>query len=339
MTVSIIVPVFNCISYLTACVESILSAGIRDCEIILVDDGSTDGSGSLCDALAQKHPEVQAVHQPNSGVSAARNRGIKLASGERLLFVDADDSLEGDALREVLEDTRCRQADLVIFGLTFDYYYHGKCYRRDLLYYDENEMLTINDWGKNVALLFSNGILSSACNKIFRRDLLLQHDLLFDTGMFLYEDLAFVLRYLCCCGSIWNVPKAIYHYRQSEDEGNAGRRLSRIESLPEFLLPIEAVFAELLRRNPAVSAEQKDRILQQLYLVLAREKISVSDLAGIRRICREYAQWAQQHEAPLGVTKFENNLREQKAAALLISDKKTALRHRVAVWVKSHCCR
>ena len=96
--------------------------------------------------------------------------------------------------------------------------------------------------------------------------------------MFLYEDLEFVLRYMQHCDRIWNVPQAIYHYRQSEDEGNAKRRLMRIDHLPPFLQPIEAALTDLLTANPTIGEAQVQNILQQLYLVLAREKISVSSL-------------------------------------------------------------
>ncbi|MBQ8835467.1 MAG: glycosyltransferase family 2 protein [Oscillospiraceae bacterium] len=334
--ISFIVPVYNCKAYLTDCVESIRAVDAENYELLLIDDGSTDGSGVLCDAFAEQYTQIHVIHQPNSGASAARNRGILESSGERLLFIDADDSLDAGALRKVLNDPRCVEADLVIFGLTFDYYHRGKCYRQDSLFYEQDGLLPTEEWGSDFAELFTKNALSPVWNKVFRRDILIKHQLELNQGMFLYEDLEFVLRYLHHCNTIWNVPQAIYHYRQSEDEGNAKRRLARISSIPEFLIPIEVALTDLLCANPAISKRQTDAILQQLYLTLAREKISTSDLTGIREICQDFFRWAQAHGLPLEETNFQKRLSEQKAMSLLLADKKTALRHKVAVWVKSH---
>ena len=336
MKISFIIPVYNCKRFLPYCVTSIRTAGIPDYEILLIDDGSTDSSGVLCDELATTYPEICVVHQPNTGVSAARNRGIREASGELLLFMDADDSIEPKLLSNVLSDSRCAESDLTIFGLAFDYYKNGNCYRRDPLFYPTDAVLDSQNWGKEFRVLFAKNSLSPVWNKVYRKDILQQYHLLFNEGMFLYEDLEFVLRYMQHCDQIWNVPKAIYHYRQSEDEGNAKRRLMRIDHLPPFLQPIESALEGLLTVNPAIDEPQIQNILHQLYLVLAREKISVSDLAGIRTICKDYANWSQGRVFSIESSPFYKNLKEEKALRLLLAAKKSALRHKVAVWVKSH---
>ena len=135
MKISLIIPVYNCKRFLPECVSSIRSAGLRDYEILLIDDGSTDGSGALCDELAAEFSEIRVVHQANAGVSAARNRGIRESSGELLLFMDADDSIDSNLLQQVLTDVRCNETDLVCFGISFDYYKNGKLYRQDSLYH------------------------------------------------------------------------------------------------------------------------------------------------------------------------------------------------------------
>ena len=333
---SFIIPVYNCGAYLSDCVDSIREVDISDYEILLIDDGSTDGSGELCDELAKQFSEIRVIHQANAGASAARNRGIRAACGEKILFLDADDSIEPELLRTVLTDERGDQADLTIFGLTFDYYKNGKCYRRDPLWYPFNGILSKEQWGEAFGELFEKNSLSPIWNKVFKRDILIQNRLELNENMFLYEDFEFVLRYMQHCDWIWNVPKAIYHYRQSEDEGNAKRRLARIDSIPAFLQPIEAALTGLCRANPAVSAESKDRVLQQLYLCLAREKISNSRLSGIRKICQEFVQWSEGRNLPVEASRFQQNLQNEKALRILLADKKTALRHKVAVWVKSH---
>jgi glycosyltransferase involved in cell wall biosynthesis len=336
MTISFIIPVYNCKAFLPDCVSSIRQAGLSDYEILLIDDGSTDGSGALCDELASGCPEIRVIHQANAGVSAARNRGIREASGQLLLFMDADDSIDSQLLSDVLTDPRCMEVHMVIYGLTFDYYKNGRCYRQDPIFYPTNGILYSQDWGANFLSLFEHNSLSPVWNKVYCTEILQKYGLQFNEDMFLYEDLEFVLRYLQHCDTIWNVPKSIYHYRQSEDEGNAKRRLMRIHSIADFLASIETSLTALAVSNPAITSELCETILQQLYLVLAREKISVSDLSGIRMICKDSADWFHGRDFSLEPSAFYENLTEKKALRLLLAARKSALRHKVAVWVKSH---
>lgn len=112
--VSVVVPVYNVEAYLEKCVRSILSQTYPDLEVILVDDGSTDPSGALCEDLARTDPRVRVIHQENQGLGGARNTGIEAARGEWLLFVDSDDWLEPDLLARELEAARRTGADLVV---------------------------------------------------------------------------------------------------------------------------------------------------------------------------------------------------------------------------------
>ena len=335
MNYSFIIPVYNCESYLPACVESIRAVDAQGYEILLIDDGSTDSSGEVCDTLAEKHPEIRVIHQSNGGASAARNRGIREARGDKILFLDADDTIDSCALGTVLLNPRCDEADLTIFGMTFDYYRHGQCYRRDPMYFGQDGILEKNNWGHAFAQLFADNSLSPVWNKVFKRSILLEHRLELDTDMFLYEDLEFALRYLCNCGKIWNVPRAIYHYRQSEDEGNAGRRVARIANISDFLRPIESALEQLCQGNRALDYKQKDTVLQQLYLVLAREKVSVSDVAEIRGVCYDFQQWSASHVLPIDASKFQLALSSGRAKKLYLMDKKTKIRHWIAVRVKA----
>lgn len=332
MRYSFIIPVYNCKEYLPACVESIRAAGMPDYEILLVDDGSTDGSGEVCDELAEKYTAVRVIHQLNGGASAARNRGIREAVGDRLIFFDADDTIDSAALGEVLSDPRCENADMTIFGLTFDYYYNGQCYRRDPLFFERDGVLEKEDWCREFVRLYEKNSLSPVWNKVFRREIIVKNSMELDPGMFLYEDFEFVLRYMAQCDRIFNVPRAIYHYRQSEDEGNARRRLARIDSLSELMRPIEAAVNAL----SGVPEEQREAVLVQLYQILAREKLSGAGLKQVDGICADYAGWYNDRGYSAGDNGFHRNLVGRKALKLVFLDKKSALRHRVAVWAKAH---
>ena len=110
--VTVIVPVYNVEQYLRRCIDSILAQTFGDLELILVDDGSADSSGVICDAYAEKDSRVKVIHQKNSGVSAARNTGLDAAEGEYIAFVDSDDHVDPDYLAALLQT----KADLVICG-------------------------------------------------------------------------------------------------------------------------------------------------------------------------------------------------------------------------------
>ena len=113
---SVIVPVYNVKDFLEKCVNSILAQTERDFELLLIDDGSTDGSGALCDALAGKDPRIQVIHQENRGLGGARNTGIEAASGDWLLFVDSDDWIEPETLEKALTAGEQQEADMVLFA-------------------------------------------------------------------------------------------------------------------------------------------------------------------------------------------------------------------------------
>lgn len=335
MDFSFIIPVYNCKPYLSACVESILACQVPSTEVILVDDGSTDGSAVLCDALARKDSRIRVLHQANAGVSAARNVGLSTAKGSHILFADADDTLDTEALKRMLTDPRCFQADLTLFGVSFDYYHHGNCYRSEPLFYSKEGNLTPQQWGRDLVSLYMSNSLSSSCTKAFKRSIIVENTLALNTDMFLYEDMEFVLRYLACCKSIMNVPYPIYHYRQSEDEGNAGRRLSRISGIPAYLAPVEEAFRNLSEANDSVSPADCETILQRLHLLLAREKISVSDMRTIRSICQDYRAWEPEHISTPERSMFRTQLMKEQVASILFHRLKGNARHRLAVFIKS----
>ena len=116
MKYSVIIPVYNCRHYLESCVESIFKQKVDSAyEIVLIDDGSTDGSSQLCDRLAEMNSCIRVIHQANQGVSAARNAGISAAMGEYLLFLDADDFWNENLLQQMEFATKT-QPDVVQFG-------------------------------------------------------------------------------------------------------------------------------------------------------------------------------------------------------------------------------
>lgn len=282
MEISVIIPAFHCADTLENTVNSILASGLSDFEIIIVDDGSTDGTPAICDALAEKNTHIRCIHQKNAGVSAARNRGIAEAAGDYLWFVDADDSVDENTMCQVNSLLAEYAPDMILFGLSFDYYHKGKRYRRDELLPPMEGLVRTADCGSKMYELFRTNSLSAIWNKIIKRSMITQMDLRLREDMFLYEDLEFSLRVWKHCDSIYFIREAIYRYRQAEDGGNAGRRLMRVAHIPELLSGIEEALD---------GTTDKERILLTLYLTLAREKIRVSSGEEIKTVCRDFRAW------------------------------------------------
>lgn len=337
--VSFIIPVYNCNEYLQDFVEGIQRMDTFKFEIILINDGSTDGSDSICDYLESKNANVVCIHQKNLGVSAARNRGIKAATGEYIVFLDADDNIEIEKMVNVLQTLKQDGTiDMAVYGLSFDFYHSGRKYRRDNLAPAMTGKVKSDNWMAKIAELYVSNSLSTCCNKVIKRNILIEHQLEFRKDMFLYEDMEFSLRCMACCEKIYFCPDIIYHYRQSENEGNTGKRLKRIEHIPALIGQIEMALNILMEsKGNGKYNNQTKSILLSLYLVLAREKISVSNSRQIKQICEDFIFWFKDKDIQIPVEhqNFVRRLLNKQVKRLIVRRTYTAIRHSVATKIKS----
>lgn len=184
MKVSVVIPVYNVKPYLERCVQSVIRQTYKDLEIILVDDGSTDGSGELCDQLATTDKRICVIHQENQGLSGARNTGIRNAKGEYIAFLDSDDEwLLTDGLEELLQ---AEKTDLIVFKRVDIW---GKGERITCPDYDLKNIDRLPDTQAIFSHLVATQQLQiSACFLLVRRETLLKHDIFFPLGM-LSEDI------------------------------------------------------------------------------------------------------------------------------------------------------
>lgn len=338
MKVSFIIPVYNCGQYLNKFIREIEAVGLHNYEIILVDDGSTDDSGNICDEIAKENEKICCIHQKNQGVSSARNHGLQAASGDYVSFFDADDDIEPEKLYELLRRIEKEKTviDIAFFGMAFDYYYKGKMYRRDEMIMPLQGVQDEKGWLHRLEDLFYSNSLSPIWNKVFRREFLIEHGFYFSKDMFIYEDLEYSLRCMSYCSNILFEPCVIYYYRQSEDEGNAGRRLMRIEYISEVVARIEKAATGLKTRS-----EKKTRgltnILLSLYLILAKEKIAVSNARQIKQICDDFADWFESRniEIPSEYQNYVELLLKRNVCRLILKRKYISIRHKIAVAVKN----
>lgn len=202
---SIIVPVYQAEHTLDRCIQSVLSQEYENYELILVDDGSTDGSAAICDTFAAADPRITVIHQMNSGVSAARNAGIHEAQGEYLLFLDSDDMLRHNALSIVAGATNCGIIDIVISNLSVV----------------EHDIIT-RTIGVEEDKLVGVELFEEICKnpnpygyvigKAFRCKLVSDNNILFNPAMYSQEDLDFFLSVCVYSNSFRLIAQSTYEY-------------------------------------------------------------------------------------------------------------------------------
>lgn len=200
---SVIVPVYNVEIYLNQCIDSLINQTFKNFEIILVDDGSTDNSGSICDEFAEKYDNVFAFHKQNGGLSSARNYGIEKARGEYLAFIDSDDFVESNMFEHLVGNALKYNADISMCNF-FAFFNDSKRIRREI---PEKETTVYR--GNDVLLRLYHEF--SACNKIYKRNLF--DDIKYPEGK-LYEDARTTYRLAAKCDCAVLSPLCLYNYRQ-----------------------------------------------------------------------------------------------------------------------------
>ncbi len=216
---SIVVPVYKIAEYLPKCIASVLAQTCQDYELLLIDDGSPDNCGAICDDYAARHPDkIRAIHQPNGGAGAARNRGIALSQGEYILFLDGDDYWEPNLLEDLQKAMGEHSADLYLFGAQVEK--DGKP-RGEL-----HELVPCGELcnAQSHPQLFF-GIMAP-WNRAYRRSLFTDNGIEFASKVW-YEDIRVVTKINTVAKSALRLPGAYYHYLQREGSAMNNKNLHR----------------------------------------------------------------------------------------------------------------
>lgn len=213
MKISVVVPIYNVEPYLETCVNSIINQTYTDIDVILVNDGSTDKSGAICDYFARKDPRVKVIHTPNRGLSAARNEGIKSSIGDYIMFVDGDDFIDLNAVEDIVEIIESqRNVDIVVGKMVL--YYNQRREVPENFIFDSSKI--DNKSGIEVLAYFFEEIpviMWSACRSAYRRAFLIENKLYFTEGI-TSEDLDLIPRIYMCANRVAVYDKPFYYYRQ-----------------------------------------------------------------------------------------------------------------------------
>lgn len=215
-TVSIIVPVYNAQAYLHKCINSLLSQSYTDFEILLINDGSKDNSGNICDEFAKKDKRIRVIHKENGGVSSARNRGLDESQGKYIMFCDSDDFICHDFCKPLTELAQDDEDCLVIAGITLlnD---SGKDEKLLCPAYSEGDSVTLTntdfcDLYVNLNLKKPFQLMHMPYNKLFSRKVIESNQLRFNTEIHYNEDFIFNLNYLDKVSRVKIFNDSIYNY-------------------------------------------------------------------------------------------------------------------------------
>lgn len=278
--ISVIIPVYNVEQYLPQCVESILAQTYQRLEIILVDDGSTDGSGRLCDALAQRDKRVRVIHKPNGGLSDARNAGTEACNGEFVFYLDSDDYLEQDAIMALVSIQSESQAEIVIGNYSYTYADH-----EDIAQPDTG---TIQKYTRKeaISLLMQGKLQTFAWGKLIRADIAKRHP--FPLGK-LFEDHFWTHLVFQDCETAVYSSKPMVHYRQRENSISYTFNLKRLDIIEGW----QERIAFLQREYPDMVEEYLHRCagdtVSLAWLVLTRmRKNKKQGFMKLRKFIAEY---------------------------------------------------
>lgn len=232
--VSIIVPVYNAEKTIGRCIDSILNQTYKEFELLLLDDGSTDTSGEICDSYARKDERIRVIHKENSGVSDTRNQGIAMAKGEYLQFLDSDDWITPDATNLFVRTATENQCDMVI----------ARFYR--VIGEHVSQKGAIDEDGLMDRITFANKMMQKPAdfyygvlwNKFYRRSIIEEHQMRMDSSISWCEDFMFNLEYIRYAGTIYAMKVPVYYYVKTK-----GSLVSQGMSMKKTIQMKRTVFA------------------------------------------------------------------------------------------------
>lgn len=237
---SIIIPIYNSQKYLEECLNSVINQNLKNVEIILVNDGSSDKSGQIAREYQENTENIILIEQKNQGVSSARNKGILNARGKYIMFIDSDDYISLDALSKIKNLLKYNQEyDLIMFGLI-----SGT--KAQKLYLSINGFLNqeITNLKQLIPKLIYHELLNSPVNKIYNREIIINNNIFFDMSLDIAEDLLFNTQYISKINNFYCLSTCLYTYRV-DAEGSLTKRFR--EDKYEQLIYVNNYSREILK--------------------------------------------------------------------------------------------
>lgn len=236
--VSIIVPIYNAEKFIDQCLNTIVDQSYQNIEIILVNDGSTDQSIDKCIAWEQADSRIRVIDQVNGGVSIARNKGIDVATGELLLFIDVDDYIEQETVKTLVEQQSQTQADMVIYGF-YRHLMDGTIRKNEGN--QTTKMMSSSQFLSQFWQHYEEEITNTPFNKLYKSQILKENHIYFPEGITMGEDLLFNLDYLAFTKQILISDSYLYHYMMHPNQATLKVNIAIYEDYIHFFEKIESI--------------------------------------------------------------------------------------------------
>ncbi|MGM0753098.1 MAG: glycosyltransferase family 2 protein [Bacillota bacterium] len=277
LLVSIIVPAYNVEKYIEKCLSSILEQTYSNIEVIVVNDGSTDKTGQLIDNVSQQDSRVRVLHKKNAGVSAARNSGIDISTGEYLVFVDGDDYIAQDYVEYMLS---------LIENTGSEFCLSKRCFTKSGEKQTESEYIEKLQPEDATALLLSPDVIVGCWNKIFKRSFLFDNNLKFSTTLFYGEGLSFITTASQLSNSVGVGNRKVYYYRRN-NEASATTKFN-IEKIYNGEKALENIREQLIINSQKINTMQD--LHRCLFYLGAVVKIKTYQLE--KKHQQDYKRWS-----------------------------------------------
>lgn len=261
--ITVIVPIYNMELYLSRCIRSLVNQKYPNLEIILINDGSTDKSGVICDKWKNDYSNITVIHQKNKGVSHARNIGLKMASGEYIGFVDPDDYVDENMYMELYKNLISANADIAICGITNEFENKKIIIKKGI------DRIMTGDEAIKYDIL--HGVFYT-CNKLFSSKIC--EDIFYDEEIINGEDRLFDINTLLRASKVRHISKPYYHYCHRENSAGTKKYTSKDKSL---ILACEKIYDLLINKDDELRSMAEAQIYQAYVFLLGMMRYDVDE--------------------------------------------------------------
>lgn len=293
--ISIIIPIYNVKLYLERCLNTIVNQTYSNLEIILVDDGSNDGSEKICDEWKQKDKRIKVIHKTNGGLSSARNEGIKISTGDYIQFVDSDDFIDLSCVEILYNNLLKYKADISMCGIIMT----NDIYKKKMKWFENDQCL---EKDKAFRLLIENNILTShAWNKLFKREIF--KEIIFPEGK-LYEDIRIMHIIFSNINKVAITNQYLYYYFQRENsittKVNINNKFEYIEAFYERLLFIK-------ENNQDLYDYSVYRLVKVITLILITQQYPLEQIKQNKKNIKDMLEYIKQKDVKKAYKKYANS--------------------------------
>ncbi len=272
---SIIIPVFNSEKYLENCIISVLNQTYKNFELLLINDGSTDNSAEICEKFANEDNRIKVIHQPNRGVSSARNKGIDNATGDYITFVDSDDVVISEWLEIVNIELDKNNLDMLTYRFS----------QNNII--DNPEIKSFTALNSSDLKYKFNDILvvsmGSVCTNIYKREIINNNQIKFNNDIALNEEIFFNFKILENIKSLRFIDKVLYYYTANETSSSRKGDVNYLNIVREKV-EVYAEFLEKMNYNDNVEYSPNDMLVDGTFLYFLQSAVSTNTLSYSQRI-------------------------------------------------------